>query len=281
MMRQYVRDRLTEVDMYLLLAEEAAELSQAAAKTARVIMGNNPSPKSVDECVSNVIEEMSDVVSVCRVMFESTRNAEVERTIHRKLQRWVSRIYQSGLTSTDDNVQVEKVMYGKSDGLPWYVVDIVPDSYPYTVKATRVDNDGNKVTKELKPEWLTDVRPSVTSLDKKVTHVGDVVYYQYRPVKLLVEKIIADSVVVRVCSTKATLTLPCTSITKSFSDNEAYINEDFKTFLKTGPEKYCHFYGLDTLEGDEDEMNRFVASNLKWRYSNLLVKMHSSKETEE
>lgn len=48
------------------LAEESAELAQAALKLARKMRGVNPTPKEEeeDECWDNLIEEMADV-QVC------------------------------------------------------------------------------------------------------------------------------------------------------------------------------------------------------------------------
>ena len=46
------------------LAEESAELAQAALKLARKMRGVNPTPKEEDECWDNLIEEMADV-KVC------------------------------------------------------------------------------------------------------------------------------------------------------------------------------------------------------------------------
>ena len=43
------------------LAEEAAELSQAALKVARMIRGENPTPVGYCEAVDNLKEEVGDV----------------------------------------------------------------------------------------------------------------------------------------------------------------------------------------------------------------------------
>lgn len=51
-------------DLYEQLAEEAAELAQAANKMARVLRGTNPTPKTEEEARSSLIEEYTDVVNV-------------------------------------------------------------------------------------------------------------------------------------------------------------------------------------------------------------------------
>ena len=43
------------------LAEEAAELSKAALKLARVIRGENPTPVSYAQAVDSLMEEAADV----------------------------------------------------------------------------------------------------------------------------------------------------------------------------------------------------------------------------
>lgn len=50
--------------MLLQTAEEAAELAQACLKLARKINGKNPTPKTMDELMSNLEEEVADV-SIC------------------------------------------------------------------------------------------------------------------------------------------------------------------------------------------------------------------------
>ena len=43
------------------LAEECAELAQASLKYARLLRGDNPTPKTEQECLEAVTEEMADV----------------------------------------------------------------------------------------------------------------------------------------------------------------------------------------------------------------------------
>lgn len=59
-----IRKRVVIEDIYEQLAEEAAELAQAANKMARVLRGTNPTPKTEREAYHNVIEEYTDVVNV-------------------------------------------------------------------------------------------------------------------------------------------------------------------------------------------------------------------------
>jgi NTP pyrophosphatase (non-canonical NTP hydrolase) len=59
-----IRRDISKADLYEQLAEEAAELAQAANKMARVMRGTNPTPKTEEEARNNLIEEYTDVVNV-------------------------------------------------------------------------------------------------------------------------------------------------------------------------------------------------------------------------
>lgn len=49
------------------LAEEAAELAQAALKVARILRGVNPTPVHLDEAERDLAEELSDVTLCAQV----------------------------------------------------------------------------------------------------------------------------------------------------------------------------------------------------------------------
>lgn len=67
------------------LAEESAELAQAALKMARKIRNENPTPKSRADCVANLQEEIADV-ELCISILPAALNdpAEVGRTMSAK-----------------------------------------------------------------------------------------------------------------------------------------------------------------------------------------------------
>lgn len=79
---------LEEQDLLLQLAEESAELSQACCKLARHIRGVNPTGRSEEECISKVIEELSDVL-LCAVMLPYRPDWQV---VERKKKRWEDRL---------------------------------------------------------------------------------------------------------------------------------------------------------------------------------------------
>ena len=74
--------------MYTQLAEEAAELSQAALKVARIMHGTNPTPISLIEAKDMVREEFTDVVQ-CATYLEL--GADYEQIKHKE-ERWANRI---------------------------------------------------------------------------------------------------------------------------------------------------------------------------------------------
>lgn len=58
----YIQQQLTAEELLAQLAEECAELSQAALKLIRARTGRNPTPRTILECTENLAEEMADVV---------------------------------------------------------------------------------------------------------------------------------------------------------------------------------------------------------------------------
>lgn len=73
------------------LAEECSELAQAALKLARKERGENPTPKTLDECFKALIEEMADV-KLCIWVVEASRSFDLRCNCDRKRERWAKRI---------------------------------------------------------------------------------------------------------------------------------------------------------------------------------------------
>lgn len=101
-MNKKVSDILPQTEILAQLAEEASELAQAALKLRRALDGTNPTPKSVEECLENIQEEMADVF-VCLTMFGKSAerdgiliyNRYMEKVIkieYEKEARWRSRL---------------------------------------------------------------------------------------------------------------------------------------------------------------------------------------------
>ena len=83
-----VIDKVSMIALYAMLAEEAAELAHAACKAVRYLEGSNPTPLTCDDIYDNIVEELSDVELVVRVM-----GIEPDEDImSAKMQRWEERL---------------------------------------------------------------------------------------------------------------------------------------------------------------------------------------------
>lgn len=76
------------------LAEEAAELAQAALKVARVLRRENPTPTTLEAALDHLREELADVL-----VYESETERRgaislerVEKIANEKGRRWISRL---------------------------------------------------------------------------------------------------------------------------------------------------------------------------------------------
>lgn len=83
-----ILDAIGEEAMWLQLAEEASELSQAACKMARYLHRTNPVARSETSIRSDVIEEFSDVINCARHLAIPIH----EELIDYKNHRWINRI---------------------------------------------------------------------------------------------------------------------------------------------------------------------------------------------
>lgn len=88
MNQSYISEKLGEAEVLAQLAEEAAELAQAALKLRRALDGKNPTPKTEDECRWNLEEEYNDVI-LCAVQL----GLEVDAcAAMNKIRRWQKRL---------------------------------------------------------------------------------------------------------------------------------------------------------------------------------------------
>lgn len=85
---EYIRWKLPTTEILTQLAEEAAELSQAALKLRRVIDKTNPTPVGRAEAWANIREEISDV-ALCLTLLELDSDYTVMTA---KLRRWAERL---------------------------------------------------------------------------------------------------------------------------------------------------------------------------------------------
>lgn len=94
---EYIAANLSEDDILCQIAEEAAELAQAALKLRRAISRTNPTPVTVGNAVDDLFEEYGDTVGAFRVWAKKNNlDNEIYETsnenIESKYDRWAERI---------------------------------------------------------------------------------------------------------------------------------------------------------------------------------------------
>lgn len=65
---EYIRSRLSENAKWNLVAEEAAELAQAALKVSRILDGTNPVRGDFRGCTEKYLEEFQDVLNAFEIL---------------------------------------------------------------------------------------------------------------------------------------------------------------------------------------------------------------------
>lgn len=91
-MIEFIRDQIPEEELLVQLAEEAAELAQAALKMHRVLDGRNPTPVRMSEAWADLQEEVADVLLCLHILGISYKEPEYEVQMDGKLERWVGRL---------------------------------------------------------------------------------------------------------------------------------------------------------------------------------------------
>jgi NTP pyrophosphatase (non-canonical NTP hydrolase) len=93
-----IREIMPQAEIMTQLAEEAAELAQAALKYRRTLSNSNPTPVTRHEAEKVLLEEIADVKLCLHVAgFEAVRHKiEVNRTITAKAERWLKRLMERG-----------------------------------------------------------------------------------------------------------------------------------------------------------------------------------------
>ena len=87
-----IKLHIPQDELLAQLAEECAELSQAALKLRRALTGINPTPVTADEARRNLVEEAADVYNVLGLLLDAADNAEIYSIIRRKKARWLNRL---------------------------------------------------------------------------------------------------------------------------------------------------------------------------------------------
>lgn len=87
-----IREYLGAAEILAQLAEECAELAQAALKYRRVLTGDNPTPVKAPEAIEHLIEEMADV-ETCISLLATPENDKKRLEIRKfKTARWMTRL---------------------------------------------------------------------------------------------------------------------------------------------------------------------------------------------
>lgn len=88
--KEYIKSRLSYRALLEQLAEESAELSQAALKVIRAEDGSeNPTPVTVEWALQAVFEELQDVSIVAEILGFTDTDIPDD---HPKLVRWAQRL---------------------------------------------------------------------------------------------------------------------------------------------------------------------------------------------
>ena len=89
-----IRDRVPRGELLAQLAEECAELGQAALKLRRAIVGTNPTPVSREAAEAALTEEIADVLLCIDLacMDRSWPIGNIFKAMEAKEARWLSRL---------------------------------------------------------------------------------------------------------------------------------------------------------------------------------------------
>ena len=87
-----IKQHIPQDELLTQLAEECAELSQAALKLRRALTGINPTPVTAEEARRNLVEEAADVYNVLGLLLDAEDNVEIYDIIRWKKARWLNRL---------------------------------------------------------------------------------------------------------------------------------------------------------------------------------------------
>ena len=87
-----IRERSDREDFLTQLAEECAELTQAALKYRRVLTGNSPTPVDEATAMMNMLEEIADVCLSAEMLLTDTDREHIRMIEKSKILRWEKRL---------------------------------------------------------------------------------------------------------------------------------------------------------------------------------------------
>lgn len=90
--KEYIKSRLSNRALLEQLAEEAAEVSQAALKLIRTMPNSeNPTPVTFNQACEDLTQELFDVVIASDIL-GLTLSTEAIKDDHPKIVRWAERV---------------------------------------------------------------------------------------------------------------------------------------------------------------------------------------------
>lgn len=91
---EFIEAKLGRAELLAQLAEEATELAHAALKLRRAYDGTNPTPKTAEEALDGLKEEIADVelLLVLLDLYGYSQGNECTKIMGKKLNRWVERL---------------------------------------------------------------------------------------------------------------------------------------------------------------------------------------------
>ncbi len=96
---EYVKGKLQPAEILAQLAEEAAELGQAALKLRRAILGTNPTSVSEEEAKYQLLVEYGDVRNCLKVWSDlglEETDTMADELVAEKFTRWAGRLKAAG-----------------------------------------------------------------------------------------------------------------------------------------------------------------------------------------
>ena len=89
-----VTNKLKEETLLEQAAEEATEFAQACLKYARKLRAENPTPKTKQECLDDLVEETADItLSISSLVEKGIMSYEAIDSISvKKEERWLERL---------------------------------------------------------------------------------------------------------------------------------------------------------------------------------------------
>lgn len=81
-------EKIGKAAMLEQMAEEAAELAQAALKLARIKRGKNPTPVTEEEAWKHLVEEYTDVFQCASELLIPVDWQQINEKVERFLDRW-------------------------------------------------------------------------------------------------------------------------------------------------------------------------------------------------